>query len=350
MRRFFLILLIISSFYTITHAQDSITSDNVENLTQLQVYNFEQRFLDDVAFSPLSDELSIVIGDFDLPFELVVIDMVSLTEDAQIEFERPNISVTYHPINDQIFLGSYGGFIPIIQPNGFETIDVLEVDTSYLNQINFSPDGDLIAISIGCGGCGSIPITNNLVVVDGETFEELYSYPAGVDGHGIAFTMDFSDDGQFIIYGTTNDDVHIIEVETGERVDVVQGIYQPGIEFHVETQTLTFIDGAGILVWDVTPLYRGEKVTDFRLVVTHDAGSEDTIEHFDLSSDGSMLVVGRFDGSISFWDVETATELASFQAHNRVTNVEFSPDNTLLATTGVDGDLIIWHVPNTVEE
>lgn len=59
--------------------------------------------------------------------------------------------------------------------------------------------------------------------------------------------------------------------------------------------------------------------------------------------DGSTLVTGRSDGSISFWDVETGERRVTRNAHNdRVMAIANAPDGRQFASVSCDGRLIVW--------
>ena len=64
-----------------------------------------------------------------------------------------------------------------------------------------------------------------------------------------------------------------------------------------------------------------------------------------LSPDGRLLVMGSWDGRVSWWDMATAHRLAESKAHRDVVRgLDFSPDGTTLASSSDDGTVALWEV------
>ena len=63
------------------------------------------------------------------------------------------------------------------------------------------------------------------------------------------------------------------------------------------------------------------------------------------SPDGTLLVSGSQDGSIAIWDVESGELVRTLNGHTKtVTTLAWSPDGTLLASGSQDGCIRIWDV------
>ena len=77
-----------------------------------------------------------------------------------------------------------------------------------------------------------------------------------------------------------------------------------------------------------------------------------------ISNDGLYLAVGGQDNTLKVWDLTTKQELFSVTdahgpgiigfVHSGIISIDFSPDNTLMATGGADGYVKIWDL-NTAE-
>ena len=63
-----------------------------------------------------------------------------------------------------------------------------------------------------------------------------------------------------------------------------------------------------------------------------------------MSNDGRFLASGSDDGAAVIWNLHTRTAERKLPSEHvdRILDVAFSPDNTLLATTGADGRILIW--------
>lgn len=67
------------------------------------------------------------------------------------------------------------------------------------------------------------------------------------------------------------------------------------------------------------------------------------------SPDSARLAVGDNDGTVRVWDARANRSVSSFAAHEyAVATVTFSPDGTLLVTTGLDDRARVWN-PSTGE-
>lgn len=65
------------------------------------------------------------------------------------------------------------------------------------------------------------------------------------------------------------------------------------------------------------------------------------------SSDGDLMIAGYEDGTVSLIDAERFTSLGRFAAHEGgVRSLAFAPHNTVFASVGADGRVIVWDVPS----
>ncbi len=108
------------------------------------------------------------------------------------------------------------------------------------------------------------------------------------------------------------------------------------VEFMPDGKTVATAGADGTLsVWDIQ---REEMVMSVDVGDAYVAG-------MDLSPDGSMFVTGNGAGLVQLWDSRTGREIGgSITAHQgRVDNVAFSPDQSLIASTGNDDSVVrLW--------
>jgi len=68
-------------------------------------------------------------------------------------------------------------------------------------------------------------------------------------------------------------------------------------------------------------------------------------------ADGQTLALGQWPGRVFLWDLATKQRGLAFAGHEKpdamVDSIAVSPDGTLLATTGTDGMIYLWPVPET---
>ena len=62
---------------------------------------------------------------------------------------------------------------------------------------------------------------------------------------------------------------------------------------------------------------------------------------------GTNLAIGDRTGTIIIYDLKSNKEIANLNAHGaRVNDMEFSPDDKMLATAGYDGNMLLWETEN----
>ena len=80
-------------------------------------------------------------------------------------------------------------------------------------------------------------------------------------------------------------------------------------------------------------------------LITTLAAHTDGIHSVSFSPDGAFLATGSNDGTVTLWDVETRTRIASLEGHaDGIYSLSFTPDRALLATGSSDGTVTLWDV------
>ena len=155
----------------------------------------------------------------------------------------------------------------------------------------------------------------------------------------------FSPDGDSFVTGwapTLRDTSSGDEVRT---MDVVEGDYYTDLAFSPDGSLIASglgdqTPGSGtVTVWDAST---GARVR----TLGEPAGRFDSVNDVAFSPDGELLAGIAQTGAVHIWSVSSGQELLSIGAHLSNGNaVSFSPEGTMLATSGADG-AAIWRIPS----
>ena len=203
--------------------------------------------------------------------------------------------------------------------------------------VAFSPDGKQMASG---AWDGSVSIWN------AETREKIRELPRQelVIG-GLAF----SPDGELLATATGNlkqyqkpGNVKLWNVTTGEEVASLPGPTRKMRQVRFSPDGRTLIAGGSqteLLVYDVP-----KKKLSGRLPI----GSETSCAAF--LPDARTIVIGRFDGKVELWNVESRQRVANYEGHTKseteesryIFDVAVSADGSVVASAGSDGHVKLW--------
>jgi WD40 repeat protein len=198
--------------------------------------------------------------------------------------------------------------------------------------LDFSPDGKLLAV--GGYDLGAMIVN----AADGRLVHKL---DTGVDLHG-GMTLCFSPDGKVLAAGNRNYATRLFDVASGQLLHVLNKPQSHGLAFHPSGKTLAIGYATGeVRVWDVA--------TGKLLHEAHDPFIDETYS-VDWSPDGSLLATSGLNGDISLLD-ENLNLLRQLPAPEWVISVKFSPNGSRLIsagggqTQGSNRSVTIWGVP-----
>jgi len=159
-------------------------------------------------------------------------------------------------------------------------------ETTYNNaKAIFSPDGSKVV---------AVYYSGKIIVWDTITYNIISVYT----GENDFFSLDFSPDGRYIVYGARYEDTTIFDIDNNCIVK-------------------TFPAKAGSV-----------------LSVAY-------------SHNGRYIASGFAASKIFIWDIETGENIYQFNAHKgNVTAIEFSPDDKYLVSAGTDYIINIWNLEN----
>jgi WD40 repeat protein len=206
-----------------------------------------------------------------------------------------------------------------------ESILGLHERSQDIGAIAFSPDGSILA---SAGGDGVIFWNMN----------DNAPIPTNLPSVGAVNTIEFSIDGSMLGYGDTEGNVHIWNVETNRVAKVAElGSWITAVKFSPDNTKLAVTTSDGtIVVWDIID-ESVESETHF--------GPGYSVNDANFSPDSNLLVSGGDDRVIRLWDVQSSTELTTFQGDSTVETVIFSPtDAPLIASGNSDGTVTLWDV------
>ena len=263
--------------------------------------------------------------------------------------------------------------------------------TDWMGTFVFSPDGTQIA-SPGLDHDSPNPTPwydGILRLTDVSTGRELTTFP------GVGAGMTFSPDGKILAYSRHGNKIHLLNMETGEILDISLSDpnYPPEDPRRPEVRTLLFAPdgkklvsgtkGGKVQMWDaetgvaLTSFFPEEPPVNDRYrdpIVTLAFSSDSSLlavgslkqirllgspklPHFKevsygedvwgtalvFSPDNSVIVRGLTAGRIQLWDVTTGDKLTTLDGHTAtVKTLEFSADGKTFISAAEDGTILLW--------
>ena len=212
--------------------------------------------------------------------------------------------------------------------NSKELISTLSGHNSTISQIQYSPDGKLLA---------SASADNAIKLWDaekGELITTLEGHKAGVN------SVIFSHDARVLISGSEDKTVKIWDIKSNSLITNLEG-HTDGIKAVAISPDNKFIVSAGydktIKIWNI----QGE------LLQSIDAHNL-AITSLQFASDGKTLASASWDNTIKLWSVKSSgeinpTPLQILSGHqDGVTSLVFSKDGEILASASADLTIKLW--------
>jgi WD40 repeat protein len=191
--------------------------------------------------------------------------------------------------------------------------------------IDFSPDGDSIALGTGSGAV-EVRKASDLSII------------SMIKGHqGQVMSIVLSPDSSKIVSGSMDETVRIRPVECSEEQDT----RLPGHDAKVN-QVVFSSDGSRLVSGSDDKTVRiWDGLTCEELAVLH--GHENAVSTIAYSPDGARVVSGSDDNTVRVWDALNFREVTVLKGHrNYVAFVTFSPDGTQIASCSWDHTVRLW--------
>ena len=252
---------------------------------------------------------------------------------------------------------------PRITADNIDKLDVVSRIASDVWEIEWSRDGSRVAL-LGWEQPAAICEAKTLI----------HYRTLAADKKPIHFA--FSPDANVFAYCENSTKVEILRADTGDRLIIETGQQQPSMAFSTDGKLLgtggygtkaclwNVETGALVRSFDVGPVAGGLHVSfspDGETVAVSHRNSDACL--FDVSTGkklhvlskastqllefdpkGERLAVAYVDGSIGLWDVESGKQIVlAPSGAKEAYRVTWSPDGSLLVSTGREGDIVIWN-------
>ena len=295
-------------------------------------------------------------------------------ENGKNLYEKPGsdirVTATFSPNGEIFAIGSGEGGIHFLRSENGEDIQKIEASESSwgVNCIDFSPDGQIVASG---NWNGIIELWN---VENGQKIKSFQGHRGNIN------SIDFSPDGKILASGGEDNSIRFWDIVGNDNVFIHSYPFNK-VKFNKDGMIL----GSNRSVWLLSNnnQFNSKKLFDLET---------NTI---DFDQEGKLLFSGNVDGTITVWSIKdgqiiysssnnTKTEIEDISLHpnnkwiaigtgrlgiamklqkqnikndniilsehpNRVSQVKFSPDGKIFASSSIDGVIKLWDIENGIE-
>jgi len=316
-----------------------ISVDNASDLTPIREIQFQPwELVTAVDISPDGLLLAISAGN-----SIYLIDINTGKKLSFVQIHSFSHAISFNHNGEKLIVGSRDGYIREWLVSDFvrknDPIPLLEIEAHKkgVNSVKYAPNDTMIVsggndavtrvwsestgelLNILVGGTFSVsdlgfdPVNEKLAIINGDTLRVRELLTGNILGTFVAdaplYHLAFQPLGKLIAVSDLNNHVLLWNVDDA---------FHSGKEKYPEAMVLTSHNGEGYatLVWDIA-----------------------------FNSKGSVLVSAGGDQTLRIWNPENGSLLSTLLGHqNAVTNVVFSPDDSLLFSVGLDAKVIFWKV------
>jgi WD40 repeat protein len=235
------------------------------------------------------------------------------------------------PGSSLVFVGGKGGARIYDRAHGYSVRRLLPA-ASEIADAAFSPDGSLV-VAAGTGN------DHAAHVWDVRTGAELFR----LAHEGAVLSVAFSPDGRLIATGSADGTARIWSAAGG--LQLASFSHQPGARGN-DVKSVSFsTDGTRMLTVGGNRFARVFDITRGTEVFADGLNNVVLINSAIFSHDGKLIATAGAGEEVRLWNASTGRLVAVLVGSGRVTDLAFSPDDTLLATAGSNDTIArVWNL------
>ncbi|MBN2314758.1 MAG: protein kinase [Sedimentisphaerales bacterium] len=243
------------------------------------------------------------------------------------------LSLAFSPDGERIISGSMDKSIKVWNMNSGEEIMTLEGHKAAkgVADVDLSIDGKRVV---------SIDYDGIIKAWEADTGEELLTIKTPLRKGEYGRSIALSPDGKRILAGSRSKEVYEWDAATGEQLRT----------FRMQDQSVLFVeyspDGRQIAMGCAKGMIKiVDTETEKETILTEGKGwDQSLVTSLAFSLDSKLLVTGGYDRMVRLWDTNTGRELTTLIGHPAsLTDVVFSPDGRLIASTALGGQSRVWN-------
>ena len=296
----------------------------LEYLTLDNQFNFLYRIgypygISAIAFSPNNSHIT--VSHFDGLIRKWNIKTFNLEVETSPSTNKVN-DMEYSPDGNYIALGTNTGELILLKSDSLKEVARKKFETS-IERLAFHPELKLLGIALYNG----VVILVDIPSLEVKTSEKVSDLPL--------FALDFSSDGKFIAVGGKERKVWIMLANSLRYVTELESDYTiTRLKFSKDAKYLIFSDDHGyIRVWNTI-------TWDY---IASLKGHDDTIEAFDIDFKGNFIISGGWDKYNVIWYTKNWKEVKRIKHHiSRITDIQFSKTTNDVAIASADSTMSIW--------